>query len=92
MTCNLELLIDVKTIPPWTITLLDGINNLILGDVLYLPYIKFHLICISKLLYMDKYIVSFIFSICVIQDHSLKTLIGASDCRMDCTTSKVLPK
>ena len=52
-------------------------NNLILEHVLYVPALACNLLSVSQLLTQSQFIVYFTNKLCIIQDHTLKNLIGA---------------
>lgn len=92
MTWNLELLCNIFDIFPCSIGLPDRDyavaikqgdiflgGNLWLRGVLYSPELKCSLISVAKLLKVTKRFITFTEDLCVLQDRTSKTLIGAGE-------------
>ena len=92
MTGDLSLLVNVKETLPCVVGFADGrtstsvhmgdmilTNRISLKDVLFVPKLDCSLISVSKLLKHSNCFALFTDTICVLQDRSSKTLIGAGE-------------
>lgn len=92
MTGDISLLVNVKETLPCVVGFADGgkstlvqmgdmilTDHIALKDVLYVPKLDCTLIFVSKLMKHSNCFAVFTDSICVLQDRSLKTLIGAGE-------------
>ena len=94
MTCDLKLLNKPKDVGPIPITLPNGAHTmaskqgttvpgekLFLNKVLHVPKLNCNLVSVAKLTKDMNCIVTFSDEFCVLQDHTLRTVIGVGEQR-----------